>query len=116
MVDTITFYFALTTALLAGLIIGFSVANFLQILQRKKIATQENTRSDLAHQMTTISEKFNQFEGIVRGYERERDVKFGEISTRIRESSQRTVELMEVTKRLKETLSHSQSRGHLGKS
>lgn len=99
---------------LVSLQIGKSLME--KILAERHSAQQELTSNQaLFHlQMQNMSGKLDQVANVVREFEKDRSEKFGELSVRLKEASQRTTELLNLTSKLKESMVAGQARGQLG--
>lgn len=68
----------------------------------------------IAHCVKGIEERVERMNGLVRDFEKDRSEKMGHLSARIEESMRQTSDLRNITQKLKDALSSTQSRGHLG--
>ncbi len=74
----------------------------------------ENTKNLIGHQFTDIKAELEKVSGLVSAIEKDREKKFGELSSHLKNAGEQTAALLQTTQTLNEALANSRARGQWG--
>lgn len=74
----------------------------------------ETKKKLIDQSLESMKEELQKIQGVVGGFEKDRVLKYGELSVRLKEASEQTVRLQKTTDKLREALASTKSRGQWG--